>query len=99
MPHIQFTWCSDLISVRRETCPHAQWTAATRTWTMSDTDTAKFMAASHVRLSYVRRTGEIAIDGERWVIGFVHGAPFRNRIFKRDNIAQDKDGIPEVAER
>jgi hypothetical protein len=44
---------------------------------MSEAEAAKFLTASHVRLTYVRRTGEIAVDGERWIVGFVQGAPFR----------------------
>jgi hypothetical protein len=44
---------------------------------MSEVDAARFLAASHDRLTYVRRAGEIAVDGKRWIVGFVQGAPFR----------------------
>jgi hypothetical protein len=44
---------------------------------MTDGDAEMFLAAGHARLDLVRETGEIAIDGERWIIGFAQGAPYR----------------------
>jgi hypothetical protein len=49
-----------------------------------DADGEAFLAAGHAQLTYTRTNFEIAIDGERWVIGFVQGAPFR----RTDTIAR-----------
>ena len=44
---------------------------------MSAADAEAFLAASHARLDFARRHGEIDIDGERWIVGFVQGAPYK----------------------
>ena len=44
---------------------------------MSDEEAETFLAAGHKRLDYIRLSAEIAVDQERWVVGFVQGAPFR----------------------
>lgn len=77
MPTVCFAWSPLLIAVRRETCPRAQWHARDRVWRMSQTDALRFLAAAHARLSFTRTRGEVAIDGTRWVIGFVGGAPYQ----------------------
>lgn len=79
MPTVRFAWSPQLLAVRRETCPHARWLARDRVWRMSHTDAVRFLAAAHARLDFMRTRGEIAIDGTRWVIGFVGGAPYRLR--------------------
>ena len=35
------------------------------------------LAAGHHRLEYCRRASEIVVDGEKWLVGFVQGAPRR----------------------
>jgi hypothetical protein len=77
MPRVRFTWSAQLVDVRRQACPHAKWNPQQRAWTMTDGDAEVFLAAGHARLDLVRETGEIAIDGERWIIGFAQGAPYR----------------------
>jgi len=77
MPTVRFAWSPQLLAVRRETCPRAQWLARDRVWRMSHGDAVRFLAAAHARLDFARTRGEIAIDGTRWVIGFVGGAPYR----------------------
>jgi hypothetical protein len=42
---------------------------------MTVDEAATFLAAGHARLEYARDSGQIVIDGERWLIGFVRGAP------------------------
>ena len=34
-----------------------------------------FVAAGHQRLEYCRMASEIVVDGEKWLVGFVQGAP------------------------
>jgi hypothetical protein len=77
MPVVRFHWDAQLVSVRREVCPRAKWDKAARAWTMTPDEAAAFLAAGHARLSFARDTGQIAIDSEHWLIGFVQGAPSR----------------------
>ena len=75
MPTVRFVWSPFLVAVRREACPAARWIKAQKAWEMSDADAQAFLAASHNRLSYVREYREIAVDQQRWLVGFVQGAP------------------------
>jgi hypothetical protein len=75
MPVVRFNWDAQLVSVRREVCPRARWDKIARAWTMTVDEAATFLAAGHARLEYARDSGQIVIDGERWLIGFVRGAP------------------------
>jgi hypothetical protein len=84
MAEVRFAWSPQLVDVRRQACPRARWNAQQRAWTMTDADGEAFLAAGHAQLTYTRTNFEIAIDGERWVIGFVQGAPFR----RTDTIAR-----------
>jgi hypothetical protein len=77
MPTVRFAWSPELVAIRREACPAARWLARERAWVMSPDDAAAFLAASHARLAFTMGHDEITIDGERWVIGFVRGAPYR----------------------
>jgi hypothetical protein len=77
MPVVRFQWDAQLVKVRREVCPRARWDKAARAWTMTADEAAAFLAAGHSRLAYARDSGQIAIDGEHWLIGFVQGAPSR----------------------
>jgi hypothetical protein len=77
MPQVRFTWSAQLVDVRRQACPHAKWNPRQRAWTMTERDAQIFLAAGHARLDFVRESGEVAIDGERWMIGFARGAPYR----------------------
>ena len=76
MPTVRFSWSPLVLEVRRETCPKARWIAAQRAWAMSAADAQAFLAAAHERLNFARCHAEVAIDDQRWMIGFVHGAPF-----------------------
>jgi hypothetical protein len=79
MPTVRFAWNPTLVDVRREACPQARWNKATRAWTMTVTEAEQFLAASHARLDFAKMQSEIAIDENRWTIGFVRGAPSRRR--------------------
>ncbi len=79
MPVVRFHWDAQLVSVRREVCPQARWDKAARAWTMTVDEAAAFLAAGHARLECARGTGQIAIDEEHWLVGFVQGAPSRLR--------------------
>ena len=77
---------TQLVSVRRDVCPGARWNRVLRVWTMSQAEAEIFLAASHARLNFCRCTAWITIDDERWVVGFVAGAP-------RRQAAQDRPGL------
>ena len=77
MRTVRFAWSPALVEIRRETCPRAKWLKVQRAWMMSAADAEAFLAASHARLDFARRHGEIDIDGERWIVGFVQGAPYK----------------------
>ena len=77
MPVVRFSWDTLLVGVRREVCPRAKWDKATRAWSMTEAEAAAFIAASHARLVFARYCVEIVIDADRWIIGFVEGAPKR----------------------
>lgn len=84
MPTVQFKWDPQLIDVRRVACPRARWDAARHAWRMTEREAQAFVAASHQRLDFVRSSAEIVIDSERWIIGFVQGAPCRLAPAKAD---------------
>ena len=77
MPQVRFAWSAQLVDVRRQACPRAKWNARQRARTMTDADAEIFLAAGHSRLDMTRESSEVAIDGERWIIGFFEGAPCR----------------------
>jgi hypothetical protein len=77
MRQIRFAWNVQLVDIRRSACPRAKWNPQQRVWAMTDEDAQRFLAASHRRLSLGRESTEIILDGERWVIGFAAGAPYR----------------------
>jgi hypothetical protein len=51
---------------------------------MTEPEAQAFLAASHHRLDFVRSSAEILIDSERWIVGFVQGAPCRIAPAKAD---------------
>ncbi len=77
MPLVRFSWNPLLVDVRRDACPRARWNSQTRAWTMTATEAEAFVAASHHRLEYCRMASEIVVDGEKWLVGFVQGAPLK----------------------
>jgi hypothetical protein len=77
MPSVRFPFDAQLVSVRREVCPHARWDKVRRVWTMTPVEAQTFLAAGHARLDYCRMTAKIAVDEELWLIGFIEGAPKR----------------------
>jgi len=42
---------------------------------MTTAEAEAFVVAAHSRLEFCRLSGEIMVDGERWIVGFVQGAP------------------------
>jgi hypothetical protein len=89
MAEVRFAWSPQLVDVRRQACPRARWNAQQRAWTMTDADGEAFLAAGHAQLTYTRTNFEIAIDGERWVIGSSKAHLFAARIRLRGD---DQDG-------
>jgi hypothetical protein len=77
MPVIRFAWSPQLVDVRREVCPRARWSKSARAWSMTDSEANLFVQAAHARLEAFKSSCEIAIDDDRWLIGFVRGAPCR----------------------
>ena len=77
MPSVSFPFDAQLVSVRREVCPHARWDKVRRVWTMTPVEAQAFLAAGHARLDYCRMTARIAVDKELWLVGFAEGAPKR----------------------
>jgi hypothetical protein len=43
---------------------------------MTDAEASQFLQAAHARLEFCKMPGEVAVDGEGWLIGFVRGAPY-----------------------
>lgn len=54
--------------------------AVQRAWEMTAAEAETFIARSHAALDYGRCHTEIAVDGERWLVGFVQGAPCRRGV-------------------
>ena len=75
MPVVRFAWNPQLVDVRRAACPRARWNSQTRAWMMTATEAEAFVTAGHHRLEYCRMASEIVVDGEKWLVGFVQGAP------------------------
>jgi hypothetical protein len=75
MATIKFSWHPQLVAVRRDICPGAKWIPASRTWTMTEDDTKKFLAECHERLATAKMRHEMLINGSRWAIDFIRGAP------------------------
>lgn len=76
MTVVRFPWDAQLVSIRREVCPRAQWDKAARAWTMTADDADTFLQAAQARLAFIRASGRVAIDEAQWIIGFVPGAPY-----------------------
>jgi hypothetical protein len=66
-----------LVDLRRELCPGAQWNKRGRQWLMSDSEATSFVQGAQARLDFGRSQAQICVDGTIWVVGFVHGAPYR----------------------
>ena len=77
MPMVQFPWDAQLVSVRREVCPHARWDTATRAWLMTQPDADEFLRAAHARMYVCKAKCTVSVDGAMWVIGFSKGTPYR----------------------
>ena len=77
MAVVRFSWDTLLVGVRREVCPRAKWDKAARAWSMTVAEAEAFIAAGHARLVFARYFMEVTIDADRWIIGFVEGAPKR----------------------
>ncbi len=73
MPTVRFQWDAAIIDVRRQVCPQARWDKRTRAWLMTAADADAFLAAVHARQNFARRSSQIAVDDERWMVGFIHG--------------------------
>ncbi len=57
--------------------------AGQRAWAMTPAEVETFLALSHACLAFARSHAEVAIDGERWLVGFVQGAPCRQAVAMR----------------
>jgi hypothetical protein len=77
MPIVSFPWDAQLVSVRREVCPDAQWDKARRVWIMTGDEAETFRQAAHARMYFGRVKCTINIDGTLWVLGFEQGTPYR----------------------
>jgi hypothetical protein len=77
MPVVKFPWDAQLVDLRREVCPHAQWDKAKHAWTMTIQDAEAFLQAAQARMSFARVKCTVAVDGTVWVLGFASGTPFR----------------------
>jgi hypothetical protein len=77
MPIVKFRWDAQLMSLRREVCPHARWEKATHTWLMTDLDAEIFLQAAQAWMYDARSQCTITVDRAVWVLGFVQGTPYR----------------------
>jgi hypothetical protein len=73
MPIVRFRWDTQMVDVRRQVCPQAKWDKQARAWTMTRAEAEAFIAAVHRRLDFAKYSCEIAVDGERWSVGFIQG--------------------------
>jgi hypothetical protein len=77
MPIVQFPWDAQLVSIRREVCPHARWDKAAHAWTMTASDAEAFLRAAQARMYFGRVKCTVSVDDTVWVLGFTRGAPYR----------------------
>jgi hypothetical protein len=77
MPIVSFPWDAQLVSLRRETVPHARWDKATRAWSMPPAEVATFLHTAQARLFLARFQCTVTVDGVVWVLGFAQGTPYR----------------------
>jgi hypothetical protein len=74
---VQFAWNPTLVELRRQVCPGAQWQQKGRRWIMNEGEAQRFLQAAQTRLDLQRSQAQITVDDVAWIVGFVHGAPYR----------------------
>lgn len=57
---------------------------------MTAAEAEAFLAACHQRLSCTREQAEVALDGERWIVGFVQGAPCKSSIAEHNSAERSR---------
>lgn len=75
MPIVKFPRDAQLISVRREVCPHARWEKASHTWIMTDADAEIFLQAAQARMCFARLQCTVTVDQTVWLLGFARARP------------------------
>jgi hypothetical protein len=84
---VKIPWNPSLVLARQEAAPRARWDKARRCWHMSASEATAFLHAAHARLDFAKLHNRVTVDGDVWLLGFVHGAPKR-----------EPDGRPEGGE-
>jgi hypothetical protein len=77
MPIVSFPWDAQLVSIRREVCPHARWDKVGRAWLMTEDEADRFLQAAQARMYFGRVKCTVDMDGTLWVVGFEQGTPYR----------------------
>jgi hypothetical protein len=83
MPVVRFPWSAQLVSIRRETVPRAQWDKAARAWSMTAAEADVFLQAVQARMAFARMRCTVTVDRTVWVLGFVQNAPHRQEAADR----------------
>jgi hypothetical protein len=77
MPVVSFPWDAQLVVIRGEAVPRAQWDKAARAWSMTPAEAEAFLQAAQARMEFARVQCTVAVDQAVWVLGFAHGTPYR----------------------
>jgi hypothetical protein len=77
MPTVKFQWDAQLISLRRDVCPHARWEKSSRVWVMTDPEAETFLQAAQARMYFARVSCTVTVNDTVWVLGFAKDTPYR----------------------
>jgi hypothetical protein len=77
MPTVKFQWDAQLISLRRDVCPHARWEKSSGVWVMTDPEAETFLQAAQARMYFARVSCTVTVNDTVWVLGFAKDTPYR----------------------
>jgi hypothetical protein len=77
MPVVSFPWDAQLVVIRGEAVPRAQWDKAARAWSMTPAEAEAFLRATQARIYFARVQCTVTVDQAAWVLGFAQGTPRR----------------------
>jgi hypothetical protein len=77
MPTVKFQWDAQVISLRRDVCPHARWEKSSRVWVMTDPEAETFLQAAQARMYFARVSCTVTVNDTVWVLGFAKDTPYR----------------------
>ena len=77
MPVVRFPWDAQLVRVRRELVPSAEWDGAMHAWLMTPTEAETFLHAAQARMYFNRLKCTVSVGDVVWVLGFAKDTPYR----------------------